>query len=74
MILQDPGMTEALRDRLHDANDELSVATMQLELLLESGSLDAAATRSVHETLEACRSATSALRDAWLVLGRSGQL
>jgi hypothetical protein len=67
-------MIEALRDRLHDANDELSIATMQLELLLETDSLDAAATRSVRETLEACRAATSALRDAWLVLSRSGQL
>ena len=67
-------MAEALRDRLHDANDELSVATMQLELLIESGSLDAAATRSVRETLEACQAATSALRDAWMVLGQSGQL
>jgi hypothetical protein len=64
----------ALRDRLHDANDELSIATMQLELLLETGSLDAAATRCVRETLDACQAATSALREAWLVLGRSGQL
>jgi len=28
----------------------------------------------VRETLDACRAATAALRDAWLVLGRSGQL
>ena len=74
MTPQDPAVTEALRDRLHDANDELSVATMQLELLLETGSLDASSTQSVRETLEACRAATSALREAWLVLGRSGQL
>ena len=64
---------EALRDRLHDANDELSIATMQLELLLEAGSLDESATRSVRETLEACRATAAALRDAWLVLSRSGQ-
>jgi hypothetical protein len=28
----------------------------------------------VRQTLEACRAATAALREAWLVLGRSGQL
>jgi hypothetical protein len=64
----------ALRDRLHDANDELSIATMQLELLVEAGGLDDVALQSVRQTLEACRAATTALREAWLVLGRSGQL
>lgn len=72
--MRDRGAAEGLRDRLHDANDELSIATMQLELLLEKGELDAASARSVRETLDACRAATSALRDAWLVLGRSGQI
>lgn len=70
---RDHAMVEALRDRLHDANDELSIATMQLELLLESGGLDAGATRSVRDTLDACQAATSALRDAWQVLGQAGQ-
>jgi hypothetical protein len=69
-----PFSAEGLRDRLHDANDELSIATMQLELLLEAGGLDSSSARSVRETLEACRAATAALRDAWLMLGRSGQL
>ena len=69
-----PFPAEALRDRLHDANDELSIATMQLELLLETGGLDSSSARSVHEALEACRGASAALREAWLVLGRSGQL
>lgn len=64
----------ALRDRLHDANDELSIATMQLELLVETGGLEEGALQSVRQTLEACRAATAALREAWLVLGRSGQL
>ncbi len=64
----------ALRDRLHDANDELSIATMNLELLVEAGGLDEVALQSVRQTLEACRAATAALREAWLVLGRSGQL
>jgi hypothetical protein len=64
----------ALRDRLHDANDELSIATMQLELLVETGGLDAGLLQSLSQTLEACRAATAALREAWLVLGRSGQL
>jgi hypothetical protein len=72
--MRDNAVAEALRDRLHDANDELSIATMQLELLLETGALDASSERSVGEALEACRAAAAALRDAWLVLGRSGQL
>ena len=72
--MRDNAVSEALRDRLHDANDELSIATMQLELLLEAGGLDASSERSVREALEACRAAAAALRDAWLVLGRSGQL
>ena len=66
--------SEALRDRLHDANDELSIATMQLELLLEAGGLDEPSVRSVRETLDACRAATAALREAWLVLSQSGEL
>ena len=72
--MRDRAAAEGLRDRLHDANDELSIATMQLELLLETGGLDPSSTRSVREALEACRAATSALRDAWLLLGRSGEL
>jgi hypothetical protein len=71
--MSDRVAAEALRDRLHDANDELSIVTMQLELLLESGGLDSAAARSVRETLDACHAATAALREAWLLLGRSGQ-
>lgn len=72
--MRDNAASEALRDRLHDANDELSIATMQLELLLEEGSLDASSTRSVRETLDACRAATAALREVWLMLGQSVQL
>jgi len=72
--MRDNAASEALRDRLHDANDELSIATMQLELLLETGGLDASSEHSVREALEACRAAAAALRDAWLVLGQSGQL
>ena len=72
--MRNNAVAEALRDRLHDANDELSIATMQLELLLETGGLDASSGHSVREALEACRAAAAALRDAWLVLGRSGQL
>ncbi len=64
----------ALRDHLHDANDELSIATMQLELLLETGGLDEAALRSVREALEACRSAAAVLRQAWAALGGSGEV
>ena len=69
-----PISVEGLRDRLHDANDELSVATMNLELLLEASAIDPASARSLRETLEACRAATAALRDVWLILGGSGQL
>ena len=52
-----PISVEGLRDRLHDANDELSVATMNLELLLEASAIDPASARSLRETLEACRAA-----------------
>jgi hypothetical protein len=72
--LSDPAVVAALRDHLHDANDELSIATMQLELLLEGSGLDDAARRSVREALEACRATSAALRDAWTALGQSGQL
>ena len=72
--MRDNAASEALRDRLHDANDELSIATMQLELLIEAGGLDDAARRSVREALEACRATSAALRDAWTALGQSGQL
>jgi hypothetical protein len=72
--MRDNAASQALRDRLHDANDELSIATMQLELLLEAGGLDASSAHSVRETLDACRAATAALRDAWLLLSRSGEL
>jgi hypothetical protein len=71
--LSDPAVVTALRDHLHDANDELSIATMQLELLLEASGLDDAARRSVREALEACRATSAALRDAWTALGQSGQ-
>jgi hypothetical protein len=70
----DDAVVAALRDHLHDANDELSIATMQLELLLEEGRLDDTARHSVREALEACRATTAALRDAWTTLGQSGQL
>jgi hypothetical protein len=58
-----------VRRLLHDANDELSIAVLQLEILLESGSTGLPARESLEESLDACRKAAAALRQAWSILG-----
>lgn len=61
-------MTEtpaSIRSLLHDANDELSVAVMELELLLEGASLDGPARESLAGSLEACRRAAASLKEVW---------
>ena len=52
----------ALRRALHDANGELNVAVLELELLLESADLDTAARTAVGTALGACREAAAILR------------
>jgi hypothetical protein len=64
---------DELRRALHDANGELSIAVLQLELLLEAGEESAGASRydgneALAEALEACRRAAASLRQAWGML------
>jgi hypothetical protein len=65
----------ALQRALHDANGELSIAVLQLELLLEAGAGEASSgpsryddTEALAEALEACRRAAASLRQAWGML------
>ena len=63
----------AVRKLLHDVNDELSIAVLQLEMMLESGEADAASRASLEESLDACRKAASSLKEIWRMLGPSRQ-
>lgn len=47
---------------LHDANGELHIAVLELELLLESPRLDADTRAALTTALEACRKAAALLR------------
>jgi len=47
---------------LHDANGELHIAVLELELLLESTRLDASQRAALTTALEACRKAAALLR------------
>ena len=63
-----------IRGLLHDVNDELSIAVLELELLLEQGGLDAATSASLASSLDACRRAAASLRQVWAALGPSREL
>jgi hypothetical protein len=63
----------SIRGLLHDVNDELSVAVMELELLLEGAGLDGAARESLAGSLEACRRAAESLKQVWRELGPPGE-
>jgi hypothetical protein len=63
-----------IRGLLHDVNDELSIAVLELELLLEQGGLDATTSASVASSLDACRRAAVCLRQVWTDLGPSRDL
>lgn len=58
-----------VRRHLHDVNDELSIAVLQLEMMLESGPAEGAARESLEESLDACRKAAESLRQLWVILG-----
>ena len=58
-----------VRRLLHDVNDELSIVALQLEMLLEAGSVEAQSRDSLEESLEACRKAAEALKQVWVILG-----
>jgi len=68
-----PGIAESqvpdMRRLLHDVNDELSIAVLQIEMLLESGGSEAQSRESLEESLDACRKAAESLKRAWLILG-----
>ena len=58
-----------MRRHLHDVNDELSIAVLQLEMMLESGAVEGATRESLEESLDACRKAAESLRHVWIILG-----
>jgi hypothetical protein len=58
-----------MRRHLHDVNDELSIAVLQLEMMLESGAVEGATRESLEESLDACRKAAESLRQVWIILG-----
>ena len=59
-----------LRRLLHGVNDELSIAMLQLEVLVEEAPLDGSVRSSIDESLAACKAAAVALREVWSVLDR----
>jgi hypothetical protein len=61
--------TPDVRRHLHDVNDELSIAVLQLEMMLESGAVEGASRESLEESLDACRKAAESLRQVWILLG-----
>jgi len=58
-----------MRKLLHDVNDELSIAVMQLEMMLENGTAEFQSRESLEESLEACRKAAASLKQVWSILG-----
>ena len=58
-----------VRKLLHDVNDELSIAVLQLEMMLESGTVEAQSRESLEESLDACRKAAESLKQVWIILG-----
>ena len=58
-----------MRRLLHNVNDELSIAVLQLEMLLESGDTEAESRESLEESLDACRKAAECLKQVWTILG-----
>lgn len=63
-----PPEASDLRRLLHGVNDELSVAVLELALLLEDAPLDPSVRSSIQESLTACNRSASLLREAWLLL------
>ena len=57
-----------MRKLLHDVNDELSIAVMQLEMMLENGTVETQSRESLEESLEACRKAADSLKQVWIIL------
>ena len=64
-----PALVPDVRRLLHDVNDELSIAVLQLEMMLESGAVESQSRESLEESLEACRKAAASLKQVWSLLG-----
>lgn len=62
-----------VRRLLHDVNDELSIAVLQLEMMLEAGTVETQSRDSLEESLDACRKAADCLKQVWTILGRRPQ-
>lgn len=62
-----------VRRLLHDVNDELSIAALQLEMMLETDAVEAQSRDSLEESLDACRRAADCLRQVWTILGPRSQ-
>lgn len=60
------------RDLLHGLNNELSIAVLELELLLERDGLDASLRESLARALDACRRAAVGVRQGWAVMASRG--
>jgi hypothetical protein len=58
-----------VRKLLHDVNDELSIAVLQLEMMLEAGTVETQNRDSLEESLDACRRAADHLKQVWIILG-----
>jgi hypothetical protein len=58
-----------MRRHMHDVNDELSIAVLQLEMMLEAGGVEGTMRESLEESLDACRKAAESLRQVWVILG-----
>jgi hypothetical protein len=58
-----------VRRLLHDVNDELSIAVLQLEMMLEAGTVETQSRDSLEESLDACRKAADCLKQVWTILG-----
>lgn len=69
----DPIAQPEVRGLLHDVNDELSIATLQLEMLLEGGQVTGEPRGSLQESLDACRKAADRLKEIWRILEPSRQ-
>jgi hypothetical protein len=66
--IPDPQVPE-VRRLLHDVNDELSIAVLQLEMMLEAGAIETQSRESLEESLDACRKAAASLKEVWMLLG-----
>jgi hypothetical protein len=62
-----------IRTLLHDVNDELSIVVLQLEMMLEAGTVETQSRESIEESLDACRKAADCLKQVWAILGSRPQ-